>query len=109
MERYNESSDVRQLFRGAVAVRGTAGEAKNESLQPSDVFKRVAAYCRVRRQWRRSRKSTTMNACVTRGERTSRRSASPSEKSAVVSALKNCIDEIDSSAAIAAEVFRLPA
>ena len=26
MERYNESSDVRQLFRGAVAVRGTAGE-----------------------------------------------------------------------------------
>lgn len=47
MERYNESSDVRQLFRGAVAVRGTAGEAKNESLQPSDAFKRVAAYCRV--------------------------------------------------------------
>ena len=30
MERYNESSDVRQLFRGAVAVRGTVGEAKNE-------------------------------------------------------------------------------
>ena len=47
MERYNESSDVRQLFRGAVTVRGTAGEAKNESLQPSDAFKRVAAYCRV--------------------------------------------------------------
>lgn len=47
MKRYNESSDVRQLFRGAVAVRGTAGEAKNESLQPSDAFKRVAAYCRV--------------------------------------------------------------
>lgn len=45
MERYNESSDVRQLFRGA--VQATKDEATRIADMSGETTKRVAAYCRV--------------------------------------------------------------
>ena len=45
MERYNENSDVRQLFRGA--VQATKDEAMRIADMSRETTKRVAAYCRV--------------------------------------------------------------